>query len=346
MYAIIDVGSNTVRMNIYKLVGGHISLVMSKKESVGLASYVRNGQMTAEGIDRACEVLTEFRTILQDLSITNFHVFATAALRNAANSRAAIAEIMDRTGVYVEVLSGEREAELDYIGASHSVDVTDGLLIDIGGASTELVVYSGGEIRKKVSLPVGSLNMYDRYVTNLLPSRAERKAIKQHVLNLLKEDADLNYGEYPRVCGVGGTIRAARKLNNYLFQLPLSNMRINVPNIKKMIKLLENDEGEAIPVETLDVLLKIVPDRVRTVLPGMIILYTLVKHFRTETIDVTRAGVRDGYLYHYVLEQDSAAQPESTAEEPAEQDGETINEPTDGKEEQEHGAEGETGTSL
>ncbi len=204
MYAIIDVGSNTVRMNIYKLVGGHISLVMSKKESVGLASYVRNGQMTAEGIDRACEVLSEFRTILQDLSITNFHVFATAALRNAANSRAAIAEIMDRTGVYVEVLSGEREAELDYIGVSHSVDVTDGLLIDIGGASTELVVYADGEIRKKVSLPVGSLNMYDRYVTNLLPSRAERKAIKQHVLNLLKR------GRRPELRGVPARLRRRR----------------------------------------------------------------------------------------------------------------------------------------
>lgn len=341
MYAIIDVGSNTVRMNIYKLVSGHISLVMSKKESVGLASYVRNGQMTAEGIDRACEVLSEFRGVLQDLNITNYHVFATAALRNAANSRAAIAEIMDRTGVYVEVLSGEREAELDYIGASHSVDVTDGLLVDIGGASTELVVYMSGEIQKKVSLPVGSLNMYDRYVTNLLPSRAERKAIKQHVLNLLKEDADLNYGEYPRVCGVGGTIRAARKLNNYLFQLPLSNMRINVPNIKKMIKLLENDEGEAIPVETLDVLLKIVPDRVRTVLPGMIILYTLVKHFRSETIDVTRAGVRDGYLYHYVLEQDKGEETEKPIPDTA-----TETEPNDGKEEQEHGSEGETGTRL
>ena len=176
-----------------------------------------------------------------------------------------------------------------------------GSSIDIGGASTELVVYKDGEIQKKVSLPIGSLNTYDRYVTNLLPSRAERKAIKQMVLNLLKQDADLNYGEYKIVCGVGGTIRAARKLNNYLFQLPIANTQIKAPNIKKMLKLLENDEGEAIPVETLEVLLKVVPDRVRTVLPGMIILYTLVKHFHSDYVEVTRAGVRDGYLYRYVL---------------------------------------------
>ena len=48
-------------------------------------------------------------------------------------------------------------------------------------------------------------------------------------------------------------------------------------------------------------LLKVVPDRVRTVLPGMIILYTLVKHFHSDYVEVTRAGVRDGYLYRYVL---------------------------------------------
>jgi exopolyphosphatase/guanosine-5'-triphosphate,3'-diphosphate pyrophosphatase len=90
-------------------------------------------------------------------------------------------------------------------------------------------------------------------------------------------------------------------------------MQIKAPNIKKILKLLENEEGEAIPVETLEVLLKVVPDRVRTVLPGMIILYTLVKHFKSEYVEVTRAGVRDGYLYRYVLKNDAPA-PEELAE--------------------------------
>ena len=305
MYAIIDVGSNTVRMNIYKLKEGRFSLVMGKKEPVGLASYVKNGQMSQEGINRACEALSEFHTILNDFGISNYHVFATAALRNAANSKAAVEEIVHRTGMVVEVLSGDTEAELDYVGASHAASLSDGLLIDIGGGSTELVAYEKGAIKKKVSLPIGSLNTYDKYVTNLLPSRAERKAIKLMVLSLLKKDVDLNYGSYPMVCGVGGTLRAACKLNNYLFQLPLAETRIKVPNIKKMIKLLENDEGEAIPVETLEILLKVVPERVRTILPGMIILYTVAKHFHSDWVDVTRAGVRDGYLYRYVLSEDA-----------------------------------------
>ena len=311
MYAIIDVGSNSVRLNIYKNEEGQLSLVFSKKESVGLASYVKNGQMIPEGINRACEVLSDYRQLLQDLSIGNIHVFATAALRNAKNSRAAADEIRARTGMDIKVISGELEAELDFVGAAHAVDVTRGLLVDIGGGSTELVVYEDGKIQKKISLPVGSLNTYDRYVTNLLPDRAERKAIRQAVLEALKQDADLNYGSYPIVCGIGGTIRAANRLNNYLFQLSYSNTRIKVPNIKKMIKLLEKDEGDSIPVDTLDVLLKVVPDRVRTVLPGMIILHTLVKHFQSEWIGVTKAGARDGYLYRYVLNQENQQEKEA-----------------------------------
>jgi exopolyphosphatase/guanosine-5'-triphosphate,3'-diphosphate pyrophosphatase len=313
MYAIIDVGSNTVRMNIYKVEDNQLKLIVGKKESVGLASYVKNGQMMPEGIDRACEVLTEFHMILEDLKIENVHTFATAALRNCANSEAAVEEIKDRTGMDIEVISGSMEAELDFVGASHAIEVTDGLLIDIGGGSTELVVYKNRRIEKKVSLPIGSLNAYDRYVANILPSRAERKAIKQAVLSLLKNDPNLNYGEYPIVCGVGGTLRAARKLNNYLFQLPIQNTRVKAPNVKKMIKLLENEEMDAVPVETLDVLLKIVPDRVRTVLPGMIILYTVLKHFKSEWVEVTRAGVRDGYLYRYVLKADEEANPAEEA---------------------------------
>ena len=301
MHAIIDVGSNTVRLNIYKLEYGRMSLVLTKKESVGLASYVKNGQMMPSGILRVSQVLKEFKELLDDLGLTSVHVFATAALRNAKNSKAAVEEVAQRSGLDVEVISGEMEARLDFIGASHAVDVKDGLLVDIGGGSTELVPYKNGEIVYAMSIPMGSLNTYDQFVSNLLPTRAERKAIKQAVLEEIKRFQVLSKGSYPVICGVGGTARAANKLNIDLFQLPLGNSTIKVPNLKKMIKLLENDEGATVPVETLDILLRVVPDRVRTLLPGMIILQTIAKHFKSEAIEVTNAGARDGYLYEKVL---------------------------------------------
>ena len=68
-----------------------------------------------------------------------------------------------------------------------------------------------------------------------------------------------------------------------------------------MIRILENKDKEAVSVDTLDIMLRVVPDRVRTLLPGMIVLETVAKYFGSESIEVTNAGVRDGFLYKYVV---------------------------------------------
>jgi len=153
-----------------------------------------------------------------------------------------------------------------------------------------------------VSLPIGSLNAYGQYVHYLLPNKSERKAIKEAVLTELSKITDLDSGKQAFVCGVGGSIRAAGKINNYLFNLPPDTDEIKAPNVKKMIKLLENDEeDDLISSETLNILLKTVPDRIETILPGMIILHTLIKYFKSETIVVSKSGVREGYLYQNII---------------------------------------------
>lgn len=319
MYAIIDLGSNTIRLNVYKLDEGQFTLLLNKKNTAGLASYVKNGEMTTEGVEKACEVLEEFKFLLEHFGITKIYAFATAALRNVSNSKNAVDEIIRKTEIDIVVLPGDEEAELDFIGATSAMKIKDGLLIDIGGASTELVVYREMKILKTLSMPIGSLNAYNQYVSHLIPDRQERKALKEAVLIELAKDADMNYGEYKTICGVGGTIRAARKLNNFLFKLPANHMEIKVPNVKKIIKLLENDEEDnLISSETLDVLLKIVPDRVRTILPGMIILNTIIKHFKSEEIVISNAGVREGYLYTHVLKKDVEEEPLLVTLEPQE----------------------------
>lgn len=311
MYGIIDVGSNTVRLTIYKIENGKAILLLNKKKAVGLASYVQNNQMLPEGINRVVEVLSEFKILLENMSIENVHVFATAALRNVKNSKEAVKEASERSGMAIEVISGELEAELDFMGATHAVDMKNGLLVDIGGGSTELVVIQDGKMKANINFPMGSLNTYEQYVANLLPTRAERKNIKQAVLNEIKKFPALATGTYENICGVGGSIRAANKLNQYLFQLPTDTMLIKAPNVKKIIKLLENDDAKTIPIGTLDILLKIIPERVRTILPGMIILHTIVKFYKAQLIKVSQAGVRDGYVYKFLAGEQTPVAPKT-----------------------------------
>lgn len=302
VHAIIDIGSNSIRLAIYKVDEDRLTILLNKKYTAGLAAYVKNEEMTQVGIDKTCQVLDEFKVLLDAFHITNVSAFATAALRNISNSTAAIEQITKKTGVVVTVLSGTEEATLDFIGATHATQTKNGLLLDIGGASTELVLYEDGLIVNAVSLPIGSLNAYGQYVHYLLPNKSERKAIKEAVLAELSKITDMDSSKQAFVCGVGGSIRAAGKINNYLFNLPPDTDEIKAPNVKKMIKLLENDEeDDLISSETLNILLKTVPDRIETILPGMIILHTLIKYFKSETIVVSKSGVREGYLYQNII---------------------------------------------
>ena len=186
MHTIVDVGSNTVRMNVYDVKDGKLKLLFSKKETVGLASYVRGQYMSAAGIEKVISVLEEFKDVLNNLNIHEMRVFATAALRNVKNSQEAVEEINRRTGLQVQVISGREEAELDFLGAAIESNIKKGLLVDIGGGSTELVAYKDGKIKSAVSIAKGSLNSYNKYVKGILPTKEERKSIKKDFVEKLE----------------------------------------------------------------------------------------------------------------------------------------------------------------
>ncbi|MGM9540796.1 Ppx/GppA phosphatase family protein, partial [Anaerovibrio sp.] len=155
MYTIVDVGSNTIRMNVYDIKDDKLKILFTKKATAGLASFVKDKRMSAAGVDRVVEVLEDFKETLNNLNIPEMHVFATASLRNVENSQEAVAEIERRTGLFVQVLSGREEAELDFLGAAREANVKKGLLVDIGGGSTELVAYKDGKILSAVSIAKG-----------------------------------------------------------------------------------------------------------------------------------------------------------------------------------------------
>ena len=106
IYGIADVGSNTVRLSIYKCEGGEIRLLMNRKVMAGLAGYVRHGALTPEGIEVACQTLQGYRSLMDNLELPDLRVFATASLRNISNTEEAVGAVMAATGLRVDVLTG------------------------------------------------------------------------------------------------------------------------------------------------------------------------------------------------------------------------------------------------
>jgi exopolyphosphatase/guanosine-5'-triphosphate,3'-diphosphate pyrophosphatase len=158
MLAIIDIGSNTIRMNVYIIKEDFFEQAFSSKEMAGLISHVENGVLAESGIIKLLDVLKRFDLILKRLNITRVYPFATASLRNIKNSHEIIQRVKETLGFDIHLVSGNEEGELGYIGAHSVVQRDSGLVVDIGGGSCELVPFKNNKIESSTSLPMGSLN--------------------------------------------------------------------------------------------------------------------------------------------------------------------------------------------
>ncbi len=298
MYAVIDIGSNTIRLSLYKKVDDSIDPILHKKNMVGLAGYItKEGELSEKGLDRAIRVLSVYQQILSNIEVKEVFIFATASLRNVSNTKEIIAMIRSATGFRVDVITGEQEAMYDYIAATHFMELDDGLLIDIGGGSTELVFYKDSQVQKALSLPIGSLSLYSKTVKDILPTEKENIKIRKDInLELEKIDYD---DKCKVICGIGGTIRGAKKLNNELFNLPTTNRKIYTDNLRKMFSQLADDRKFAVQK-----IIKSSPDRIHTIMPGMAILDMIAKKYSSDQIVVSRYGVREGYLYSKLFMED------------------------------------------
>ena len=295
MYAVIDIGSNTIRLSVYSIQDQEIKPMFSRKNVSALISYVdENGCMTERGIRKTVSVLTGFKKILENTKVEHVFVIATASFRNIQNQQQAVEAIKESTGYDVKVISGEEEAICGFIGSAHNVNVDSGLLVDIGGGSTEFVFFKDRKVCRAYSIPVGSLNLFANFVFGLIPTKEEYKRIK----NFVKEQLEaIDPGEAPTsiLCGVGGTSRATCKLVNDYFDIPLTNRNINPEQVKKLMKSFYHKKSG------IDRILRVVPERIHTIIPGMIILRTIAKHYHCEEIVISEYGVREGYLVKTVI---------------------------------------------
>ena len=295
MYAVIDIGSNTIRLKTYECKEGNLISVFDRKEFAGLAGYVdKIGNLSEEGIKKCLEVLAEYKKCLTNVIIDKLLIFATASIRNVNNTLEVVSRVKEELDLDIVVLSGTEEALYDFKGAKLKYNLDDGLMIDIGGGSSELLFFKDNKILYKTSLPLGSLNVYTKCVDEILPTKKELDAVKDLVKKYLKEVKYEDNNNFSDVCGIGGTIRAALKMKNYLFK-DTDELVMTYEEIKKMIDIAKDDS-----YNWQVAILKVIPERVFTFTPGLMILKTIMKYYKAKQVYVSRYGVREGYLLHYL----------------------------------------------
>ena len=303
LYAMIDVGSNTIRMAIYEIEGDRVEMQMKRKHTVGLASYVKDHMLLRAGIDKVVEIIQEYRNFLDDLGIHSVTAFTTAAMRNAINGSDAVSEISHRTRTNLTIMSGDDEATFDFIGATHDLIEDTGVLVDIGGGSTEIVYFAHREIQVKVSLPIGSLNFHTRYTGNhILPSAEELAEMYAEAEATIAAVQEFQAVSHAQICGIGGTFKGAMALYNAMYGMPRKNMRMEVPRLRDILQRFLRDHELIVPDKIL--LMRTVPERMHTFMPGLVIADVLAKRFGTLNIIYSDSGVREGYIYAKIVNND------------------------------------------
>ena len=298
-YSVIDIGSNTIRLVIYRLAEGMPRAILNSKRAAGLAGYVDGeGRLSAEGVEKLLQVLAEFRLALDLIPECRVYPFATASLRNIRNTQEVLDAVRARCGMEVQVLSGFEEASLDFRGAGSVLSAESGLVTDVGGGSTQLVFFREGRIQTAVSLPWGSLNLYRRFCQGLFPTARELAAMEREVEQSLRQA--LPGAAYPAepVFTIGGTARAILEL--YRRWEP-GREKENVYSTSFFDQLLQRCAQK--PKKLLRQILSQSPDRVHTLLPGAAVLHTLSRCCGCRTVHTSPFGVREGYL-DYMLEKE------------------------------------------
>lgn len=289
--AVIDIGSNTVRLIVYTMQEKTFEQLVSKKIMLGLASCIENKTLTSEGIAKLTDALSQLKHFCTMFHVENAYYFATASLRNVSNKKEVLQHVWEQLGIKIELLSQDQEGLYDFYGSRLSMNVDSGWLIDIGGGSSEIVGYEKDHIFYNASMPVGSLNLYADYVDYLFPKKAEVKNIKARIKKELNALPDKPKNQkMTAAIGVGGSIRALLLLiRKEVKAKDLS--AFSKKDVEMMLDLILNDmESSAHKI------LRIKPDRIHTIVPGMLILLQIMNTYGIERIQISHTGLREGYL--------------------------------------------------
>ena len=303
-YAVIDLGSNTIRLVVYEVKDDRRKTYSSKdfkslindKVMAGLSAYVVDGTFTQDGIDRAIGVLRGHAKRARYFDCEKMEVFATAVIRNASNCEEAVAAIEEGAELPISLLSATDEAHLGFVGATCDRSVERGTLVDIGGGSTELTRIEGDRDFDNASIGQGSLSSFARHVRAILPTPDEMDAIaeafRERFVGLPDPDAYRSEALY----GIGGSVRAAAKMHAQATGAAVRPKTMTKRQIHAILEWCRID-----PDAFAHAALKASAERVHTLVPGCIILGELFDACGAERLDVCKYGVREGYLIDRML---------------------------------------------
>ena len=280
--ATIDIGSNAIRLLISNVFSVNGKLHHTKNSlyrvqlRLGDESF-NKGMIGPKNLDKLKSTLKSFKLLMDVNDVKKYLAYATSAMRSISNTEKLLKSLEIETGVKVEIISGKKESQIVAKNdiSTHIGKTKNYCFIDVGGGSTEVVIYKKGEFYKSKSFKIGGVRLINGLVEDSTWKEFELW-LKSHAVELKKL----------KIIGIGGNINKLYKLSGVKYTKPIERKRF-----KKTLVRLENMSYTKKLTK-----LKLNPDRIDVIVPAGKIYFFMMKTLGIKEIYVPRIGLADGMV--------------------------------------------------
>ena len=280
--ATIDIGSNAIRLLISNVfsVNGKLNHTKNSLYRVQLRlgdDSFKKGIISPKNLDKLKSTLKSFKLLMDVNDVKKYLAYATSAMRSISNAEKVLKSLEIETGVKVEIITGKKESEIVAKNdiSSHIGKTKNYCFIDVGGGSTEVVIYKKGEFYKSKSFKIGGVRLINGLVEDSTWKEFELW-LKSHAVELKKL----------KIIGIGGNINKLYKLSGIKYTKPLDRKRFK----KTLIRLEKMSYSKKLTK------LKLNPDRIDVIVPAGKIYFFMMKTLGIKEIYVPRIGLADGMV--------------------------------------------------
>lgn len=244
--AAIDIGTNTVKLLLAARDGGTLAPLLEDSQATRLGEGVdTTSRLLPEAIERTAACVAGFARRARELGASSIRAVATSCARDGQNRDDFLRRVRELAGVEVEVISGEREAELIFAGACSNDNLRDAplLVMDVGGGSAEFIVGRQGRIERRCSVHAGAVRMTERFLHSDPVAPAEFDAMTAHLRGLM-EPALARFGLAGRaMLGTGGTITTAAAMDLRLAKFNVEAISGHPLSLERLETMLDQLRG-------------------------------------------------------------------------------------------------------
>jgi exopolyphosphatase / guanosine-5'-triphosphate,3'-diphosphate pyrophosphatase len=299
--AILDLGTNTFQLLIANIIGDKPVLAFEDSIAVKLAEGgIEKGYISQEAFDRGISALKQFKKSIDLYRVKQVRAVATSALRTSINGTEFLERIKSETGIIPEIITGDREAELIYLGVSWAINCVDEkyLIIDIGGGSVEFIICNQKEIFWKRSYDIGAARLMEKFHHSDPISEADINKLNLYLESTLSElKIQSNIHKPELLIGSAGAFESFAALIDSKFEVSFENPEtiIEMKDFAAISEIIlksthsERSKNEAI-----------IPVRTDMIVMATLITKFVLDQFAFKSLKLSTYSLKEGVLFEYL----------------------------------------------